>query len=113
MCKFLFTGCMHNILYKTCAIGFLMLSEKVKIIQIRQLKMGENKDLVYYRQCLGSESIGSASFCLPGSGTAKISGSKGQNINQKLKKNLLSKRKFELLKKDFKNLLIFESSVKF
>ena len=39
-------------------------------------------------QCLGSGSVGSARFWLPGSvtGSAKICGSTGQNINQKLKK---------------------------
>ena len=44
------------------------------------------------------------------------SGSKGQNINQKLqKKNLLSKPKSELLKKkkDYKNYLISEWFIKF
>jgi len=46
-------------------------------------------------QCLGSGFLGSARFWLPGSesGSAKICGStdpdpRGQNINQKLQKNL-------------------------
>ena len=56
-------------------------------------------------QCLGSGSVGSARLWLPGSGSrsAKLCGSKGQNINQKLqKKILISKPKSELLKKERK-----------
>ena len=58
-------------------------------------------------QCLGSGSVGSVRFWLPGSGSAKICGStdpdpRGKIINQKLreKKILLSKPKSELLKKE-------------
>ena len=42
-----------------------------------------------YKQCLGSgsESVG---FWLPGYGSVKIYGSKGQNINQNPKKNFFN-----------------------
>ena len=56
-------------------------------------------------QCLGSGSVGSARFWLPGSGSAKICGSTDPDPKSKYqpktatKKILLSKSKSELLKK--------------
>ena len=54
------------------------------------------------RQCLGSGSVGSARFWLPGSGSAKICGSTdpgGKISTKSCKKNFLSKPKSELLSK--------------
>ena len=56
-------------------------------------------------QCLGSIFVGSARFCLPGSGSTKICGSTDPDPRAKIstkkceKKNLLLKFKSELLKK--------------
>ena len=79
-----------------------------------------------FTQCLGSGSVGSARFWLPGSGSgsgsAKICGStdpnpKGKKQQKTAKKNLflLQNHKSELLKnkKDYKNFLISEWSIKF
>ena len=60
-----------------------------------------------FKQCLGSGSVGSARFWLPGSGYAKIFGSTDPDPRGKIstknckKKILISKPKSELLKKRF------------
>ena len=72
--------------------------------------------LDFSMQCLGSRSIGSARFWLPGSGSgyAKICGSTDSDPKTAKKTFLLLKPKSELLKKkDYKNFLISEWFIKF
>ena len=60
----------------------------IEWIQILLLSTLLHRVIRAFFQCLGSGSVGSARFWLPGSGSTKISGSKGQNINQKLQKKI-------------------------
>ena len=55
MCKFLLTGCLQNILCKTCAIRFLMSLAFLKGKNYPNLttEMGQNKDLVCVPKDLG------------------------------------------------------------
>ena len=55
-----------------------------------------NPGVLIYLQWKGSGSVGSVKFWLHSSVSAKIFGSKGQNINQKLHKKICSQPKSEM-----------------